>query len=565
MTLLSSIQIANNALIAAQLGLQVTSNNVANANTPGYIRQNLVLTPSPTQRYGGLLLGLGVDVAAVKQQTDRFLEERVRNANSDLASSTAQEDTYVQLESLIGELSDTDLSTSLSGFFNSIHDILNQPDSTSVRNLAVLQGRTLTEDIRRLYDRVGQIRTDVNKQIGDSAGRINGLLGNVARLNVQIAIAEGGGTIASDAVGLRDKRSQALSELSSIIDIQSVEQSTGDVTVFSGGDYLVFQGTVREVTATPVPSGDLNKYEIRLKDTDSRISTSSGELAGLYASRDTILTGFLDQLNTFSRNLQFEFNKLHSSGQGLVGLSDATGEFAVNDTTQALDHAGLSFTPVNGSFDVLIRNQQTGLTSTTQIRVDLNGLDEDTSLDDLATALNNIDGITAVVTPNRKLQIKGDSSLVTFGFANDTSGALASLGINNFFTGTGAGSIGVSDAIKADPSKFAASAGGIAEDTQVAVKLANLLNTPLASLGGSNLAVQYDRVVGEVTQGSAVTKSIADGFRTFHGTLDSQLLAIQGVNIDEEAIKMITYQRAFQASARVVSTINEMLDTLVKL
>jgi flagellar hook-associated protein 1 FlgK len=565
MTRFRTIQIANNALIAAQLGLQVTSNNVANANTPGYIRQSLILTPAATQRYGSLVLGLGVDVQAVVQQTDRFLEERVRNANSDLSNSAAQDDTYVQLESLIGELSDTDLSTSLSNFFNSIHDILNQPDSASVRNLAVLQGRTLTDDIRRLYDRVSQIRTDVNTKIGSSADRINGLLGEVARLNVQIAIAEGGNSIASDAVGLRDKRSVALGELSSMIDIQAVEQETGDVTVFTGGDYLVFQGTVREVEAAVVPGGDLNKYEIRLTDTDSAISTSSGELAGLYTSRDSILTGYLDQLNTFTRNLQFEFNKLHASGQGLVGLSDVTSEFAVNDASLALDQAGLTFTPVNGTFDVLVRNQQTGLTTTSQIRVDLNGLDDDTSLDDLAAALNNIDGISAVVTPNRKLQIKGDSSLVTFGFANDTSGALASLGINTFFSGSGASSIGVSEAIKADPSKFAASAGGIAEDTAVAVKLANLLSTPLSSLGGSNLAVQYDRMVGEVSQGAAVTKSVTDGFRTFHSTLDSQLLSIQGVNIDEEAIRMISYQRAFQASARIVSTINELLETLVNL
>jgi flagellar hook-associated protein 1 FlgK len=565
MTLFSSIQIANNALIAAQLGLQVTANNVANANTPGYIRQSLVLTPSPTQRYGGVLLGLGVDVAAVIQQTDRFLEERVRNAFSDLSNSATQEETYVQLETLIGELSDTDLSTSLSEFFNSIHDILNQPDSVSVRNLAVLQGRTLTDDIRRLYDRVSQVREDVNKQIHGTADRINGLLHDIARLNVQITVAEGGGAISSDAVGLRDKRSQALSELASIIDIQAVEQTTGDVTVFTGGDYLVFQGTVREVRSEPVPDGQLNKYEIRLKDTDSRISTSSGELAGLYASRDTILTSFLDQFNQFTRSLMFEFNKLHSSGQGLVGLSDVTSEFAVTDTTLPLDHAGLAFTPVNGSFDILVRNQQTGLTTTTQIRVDLNGLDEDLSLEDLAAAINDIDGISAVITPNRRLQIKSDSTLVTFGFANDTSGVLAALGINNFFSGTGAANISVSQVISADPARFAASAGGIGEDTQIAVKLANLLNTPLASLGGSNLAVQYDRVVGEVTQGAAVTKSVTDGFRTFHSTLDSQLLAVQGVNIDEEAIRMITYQRAFQASARVVSTINELLEVLVNL
>lgn len=567
MTLLSSIQIANNALIANQLGLQVTSNNVANANTPGYIRQNLVLSPAPTQKYGGLLLGLGVNVDAVVQQTDRFLEERVRNASSDLANSAAQEDTYVQLESLIGELSDTDLSTSLSKFFNSIHDILNQPDSASVRNLAVLQGRTLTDDVRRLDQRVREIRTEVNGQISSSADRINALLKNVSDLNLQISIAEGGNTSASDAVGLRDKRSLALGELSSLIDITAVEQKTGDVSVFSGGDYLVFQGTYREVEAVVQKdkSGDFSPYEIRLKETDAPIATTGGKVAGLIASRDTILGGFLNQLDGFTKNLMFEFNKLHSSGQGLTGLSNVTSEFAVDTTVDPLDHAGLTFTPVNGSFDVLVRNQQTGLTATTQIRVDLNGLDEDTSLDDLAAAINNIDGLTAVITPNRKLQIKGDSSLVTFGFANDTSGALAALGINTFFSGDGASSIGVSDAIKTDPSKFAASAGGIAEDTGTAVKLANLLNAPLPSLGGSNLAVQYDKVIGEVTQGSAVTKSVADGFRTFHSTLDSQLLAIQGVNIDEEAIRMIGYQRAFQASAKVVSTINEMLEVLVNL
>lgn len=565
MTLFSSIQIANNALIAAQLGLQVTSNNVANANTPGYIRQNLILTPGPTQRYGGLLLGLGVNVAAVVQQTDRFLEERVRNAASDLANSQTQDNTYVQLESLIGELSDTDLSTSLSNFFNSIHDILNQPDSASVRNLSVLQGRTLADDISRLDERVRGIRTDVNEQIGAAADRINGLLSKVADLNLQISIAEGGNTLASDAVGLRDQRNTTLAELSSIIDIQAVEQETGDVTVFSGGDYLVFQATHREVTTVINPQGDLNSYEIRLAETDAPISSSSGQLAGLFASRDTILTGFLDQLDSFTKNLMFEFNKLHSSGQGLVGLSNVTGEFAVNNTAAALDHAGLAFTPVNGSFDVQVRNQQTGLTTTTQIRVDLNGLDQDTSIDDLAAALNNIEGISASVTPNRKLQINSDSPLVSFGFANDTSSVLAALGVNTFFSGTGASSIGVSEAIRTDPAKFAASAGGIGEDTATAVKLANLLDTPLTSIGGSKLSVQYDRMIGEVTQGAAVTKSVADGFRTFHSTLDSQLLAIQGVNIDEEAIRMITYQRAFQASAKVISTINEMLDVLVNL
>src|SRR5215210_5796776 len=99
MSLFSSLQIANNALVAQQLGLQVTGNNVANANTPGYIREQLVLRPAPTQYHGGLLLGMGVEVEAVIQRTDRFLEERLRRSGADLANGEAQEAAYTEIES----------------------------------------------------------------------------------------------------------------------------------------------------------------------------------------------------------------------------------------------------------------------------------------------------------------------------------------------------------------------------------------------------------------------------------------------------------------------------------
>ena len=93
-----------------------------------------------------MLLGLGVSITGVIQKIDRFLEDRLRSASSDRASAETQEQTFQQLESLIGELGDTDLSTSLNNFFNSIHEVLNQPDSVPTRNLAVLQGVTLASD-----------------------------------------------------------------------------------------------------------------------------------------------------------------------------------------------------------------------------------------------------------------------------------------------------------------------------------------------------------------------------------------------------------------------------------
>ena len=565
MTLFSSIQSASNSLMAAQLGLQVTGNNIANANTPGYIRERLVLTPAPTQRYGNLLLGTGVDVEGVIQQTDRFLEERLRGAASDLANGETQENTYVQLESLVAELSDTDLSTSLTNFFNSIHDIANQPESTSVRNLAVLQGRTLADDIRRLDSRVRSVREDVNSQIISAADEINTLLKTIADLNLQIVKAEGGDTSPSDAVGLRDRRSETLGKLSKITDIRAVEQPTGDITVFSGGEFLVFAGNYRQVTAVLETNRGLSAAEIRITETDSPLITSSGELSGLLTSRDEILAGFIDSLDSFTQALVYEFNKVYAGGQGLAGHTLLQGEYAVADVNASLDQAGLDFTPVNGSFQVQVLNKQTGLRQSIDIQVDLNGLDDDTSLSDLAGQLDAIDGIAATITTDRRLKIESDSPLVEFSFADDTSGTLAALGINTFFTGSHASDIAVNSVVRARPQTFSASRGGIGEDTQNAARLANLLSEPLSTQGNLSLATLYDQMTSEITQGAAVTHSVAEGFRVFQKTLEGQFLAISGVNIDEEAVRMIMFQRAFQASARVISTISEMLDLLVNL
>ena len=157
MSLFSSIQMASNSLAANTIALQVVGQNISNANTPGYIREEVILSPAPTQRYGGLLLGMGVRVEAVVQKMDTFLEQRLRNAISEETSSGTLEQTYNDLEKLIGELDETDLSTSLDNFFNSISEILNQPENISVRHLAVLNGETLATDINRLAGEVGEL------------------------------------------------------------------------------------------------------------------------------------------------------------------------------------------------------------------------------------------------------------------------------------------------------------------------------------------------------------------------------------------------------------------------
>lgn len=565
MSLFSSIQMASNTLRVNQIAMQVVGQNMANASTEGYIREEVVLSPAATQQYGGLLLGMGVQIDGVVQKLDIFLEERLRAAVSDHSGLEAQRDLYVQLEQLVGELSDTDLSSSLTKFFSAISEALNQPESITARNLAVLQGKTLTSRINRLASRGQEAHDDLNSRVETMADDINRLIEEIRVLNVRIAEVEGGNASGSDAVGLRDQRLVALQDLSKLIDIRAKEQSNGTVSVYCGGEFLVIDGVSREVEAVTSTDSGTTRVDIHLQETASPLDASAGEYKGLLEARDTILTGFLDSLDDFTGTLAFEFNKVYSSGQGLSGYRELTSEETVDAADQPLDEAGLNFTPVNGSFQVLVRNTDTGLTQTTDIQVDLNGLDDDTTLADLVAQLNAVDGISASLTPSNGLTMSSDSPDSEFAFAEDTSGVLAALGLNTFFTGSTALDLGVNEIAQGDPGKFAASRGGIAADMENAVILAGFFDRPLESQNGNSLSEIYEQMVGGITQGSAVTGALTDGANSFLETLNGQKLATSGVSIDEETINLIGYQQAYQASARFISVLSGLFEALLNM
>lgn len=304
MSLFGTMRIASNTLQADQIAMQVIGQNVANANTPGYIREEVILAPAPPQRLGNLLLGLGVDVKAVVQKIDNFLEERLHGAVSDVGSSAVQEQTYAQLEGIIGELTDNDISTAMTKFFSSISEVLNQPEDVSAHNMVALQGTTLTDEIRQMANRVQTIRQDVNDRVIATGDTINRLVEDIRVLNVRIAEAEGGDVSNSDAVGLRDQRLQDLEDLAKIVPIRVVEQPGGGVVVYSGGDFLVSEGISRKVRVVFESDRGLGKAEIRFVETDSPVDSSNGELHGMMTVRDDVLGGYLDRLERLRRHLR---------------------------------------------------------------------------------------------------------------------------------------------------------------------------------------------------------------------------------------------------------------------
>jgi len=570
MSLFGSIQMGANTLQAMQIGLQVTGNNIANANTPGFVRQEVIYSPAPVQKIGNLVLGLGVQVDAIVDKIDKFVLDRLIGARGDRAGAEVKEEAYTEIEDLLNGLSgETDLSTIFTNFVNSIGGVLEDPSNPAARNLVITQGDTLASTLNSLSQRATSIRDEFNDRIVASADEINSLTETIRKLNVQVATVEGSGASASDAGGLRNERQQAIDRLSEILGITVNEQTSGAVNISVGGESLVFEGQ-RQVIEVEIASVDGKSVgTVQFASTKSPVLSSVGELPGLYAARDEIVGGFSAGLDQLAGLFAFEFNKLHTQGQGLVGFDELESVNTIADADLALDAAGLDFSPVSGHFELLVYNTAQKVTETHDIFIQLEGLDDDTSLNDLRAAIDAIDGVSATISSAGRLEITSDSADTQFAFKGDTSGVLAALGINTFFTGSNARDIGINSELRGlgNEAKFAASAGGLGlpSDSANALGLSKFLDLSLDSAGGLTVPDIYDRLVNGISQGATVAGSIADGFRIFENTLDGQLQAVAGVNIDEEAINLITLQRIYQASARFIQAAAEMLDVLIQL
>ena len=565
MSLQGVIRMGANALQANQIAVQVCGQNIANVNTPGYIREEAILETAPAQDFGRFSLGLGVMVDAVVMQIDQFLEDQLRGSVSEVAGWEQLEYAYTQLQTILGELADSDLSTALTNFFSSISEVLNQPESVSARQNAVISGVTLSDHMRQIRERVINYRDDCDRKVELLGDDVNRLVSTIAELNIQIATIEAGSSSGSDAVGLRDQRLKALEELSEIVDIRVAIQQSGGVNVYCGGDYLVFEGLYRTVEIVTGESHGQTVSYLEMAETGRRLDAQSGSLVGLYDGRDDVCGTFVEEWDDLGATLIYEFNKIYSGGQGLVGYETLTSDIAVDDPDAALNNADLDFTPTNGSFEILLTNTKTDITTKSIVKVDLTGQGHDTTLNSLAAAINDVGGISAEVTAGDRLKIEATDPNEQFAFAEDTSGVLAALGLNVFFTGSSAENIDVDQDVVDNPSLFAASRGGIAADSDNALLLADFNDMPIESQNGESLVAMYDSIVGTLAQMGHACSMQTETASVYENSLRSEKLAISGVNLDEEAIKLISYQQAYQASARLISTVNELMDTLLAL
>lgn len=563
-----SFQIGRSALAAYQAALSVAGQNIANVGNPDYTRQTgrlAALAAGPS--IGGIRPGAGVTLASLRRNVDEALESRLRLAAAQRSGAEQVSQSLRQTEALYNELSDQDISSQLSELFGAFGSLQTQPGDSTQRDLILGSADGLVRSFTRIRSGLVQQVRELNDQATVVANHANSIIGEVARLNQQVVVAEADGVTVASA--LRDRRDSLIRDLGEIMDITTREQPGGAVNVYINSQPLVDFNRSRGIAVDRVLEDGLEIASVRFADDRTPITVREGKLAGLLTSRDSYIRDQLTRLDTLAGGLIYEVNKIHSSGAGLVGYTALTSERAVRSTSAVLNttDAGLPFPVRNGTFFVKVRDVESGAVTTRQIDIDLDGLNgNDTTLESLRAQLDAVPGVTATIGADNRLSLSADNGS-DISFADDNSGVLAALGLATFFKGTNAATIGIADAVDADPRLIAASVSGAANDGENAGRMAQLAASDVTSalLGNRSIANYHSDMVGDL---AVIGGAALDGYEAADAVyqgLYAQRESISGVSLDEEAINMTKYERAYQGAARYITVLNEMTDEVLRL
>jgi len=578
------LNIATTALSAQQYGLGVTSQNIANVNTAGYSRQTPVLVAEQPLMTDGLLLGRGVDTEQVSRSCDQLIENKLMQEKSTMSSSSEMEKYMQVLEGYFNENSGTSISTMLSDFWNGWYDISNNPSGTSERISLYEQSALLSEQFNALGIDLIRLDTDLTGAVASGIETINKITNEIAQVNGQIVSMETN-NVAND---LRDKRNTLVSELNEYLDIQSFEQSDGSLTIVAARGCTLVQGS----SSSDLEMGGTDGDRVRWQNSsgsyvDITNHLANGKLGGWLDMRDEIVDKYKLDLDALAKEVIWSVNRQHSQGVGLEGFSSVTGTYVVSDTGEELGtiDSGLDFYDriSDGTFNLWVYDGNGAVVggSATSITIDADA--GGTTLTSLGNDIDAAANISASITTDGKLKIDADSGY-TFAFSGDNSNVLAALGVNTFFTGSGAGSMGGNDTIGLNKNLIAA--GRV--DSDGAIASGNNTNAmAVTDLQSTSLSISQwtcDRINGN-TQGS-ITTTIEEYYHSMVGAMGitsasvsrersfSEMMvnelstirdSISAVSIDEEMTNLIKFQHAYAAAAKLIGVADEMLTTLLEL
>jgi len=567
-------------LKTSQRQLATTGRNIANDNTPGYIRQRTEQSSQAAGYSGAGYTGNGVQADTTIRFYEEFLEQQVRDSHSQLSRFESYHELSGQIDNILGN-SDTGLSPSLDNFFNAVQESNNYPASTAARSVLLTSANNLTDRFQLIHNQLNELNNQSNTRLADISSEISARSKSIARLNEQIASYRGNGS----PNNLLDRREQLIMEVAERIDVNVEYDNNGQgaVNVFVGsGQPLVL---ANNGYAIGVSQGEYSSAEREILLYGGKGSTAiteqiqGGELQGVLDFKEEVLNPAFNALGNIAAGLSAEFNDQHQMGMTLressPGVFNLGGDFfsdlrGPNQVLSSSNNQGTAAFGYNlGDTAVLTSSDfemsfgsAAGVDTFTLTRLE-DGISFSGSGASSAAALTALNSDLANLPANSINTSQGFSLSLTSGaiqsgdkFLIQPTHDLASkmaVQVNDVKDIALANPLQLSHGINNNPT----------DDNRNGLQLAELQSKKSMLNSSSDFQSAYGLMtagVGTLTHSSSLDISAQT-------TINEQTLAsrnsLSGVNLDEEAANLLKFQQSYMAATKVISAADDVFKTLL--
>lgn len=612
------------ALQAFQQAIAVTSNNVANASTPGYDVESVDLAAAAPQESGNVPIGSGVVVSSVTRAYSQAAANQLNASQSSLAQLNELQNYTNQIDNLFGTTA-AGLTSALQSYYSGWSAVADDPTSTAARQALIGNATALAQNLNTTSTQLNALNSDVNTQITADVQQINSASTQISALNQQIAASAGSGQAPN---ALLDQRDELVSNLSQLVGVTTTSNSDGSINVYIGnGQPLVLDGNTYALSTVP-NQFNASQLEIASASSDgSSISGSitSGDLGGLLAARTQAIDPALNQLGQIATAIAQSANTQQASGLDLNGqlgsplfsigapvatassantddttasvsisdigaltsdnylLSYSNGAYSLTDETTganvALTGAGteaspltaaglsivLSGTPASGD-EFLIQPTAQAAGSLGVALTDPNGLAAagaiQTSASDDNTGTGTISAGTVTDAADPDLL-----DTVTIEFTSPTTYSINGAGNYAYTAGGNIADNGWQVQISGAPATgdtftVQSNASGTGDNTN-ALAFANQQSQGLLSGGAQSVSDAVSTLISAVGAQAQQVNTAQTAQTAVNTQAQTNVQSITGVDLDQEAANLMQWQQAYQASAQALSVANSLFTTLL--
>lgn len=554
------LSLAANTMQINSRSLEIIGQNISNANTPGYSRQQAVTELSPfgysVSYPANGSYSLGSKLSSVERFRSDILDESFRRESSNQGLLEAKGEYQDQISEIFSEDSDYSLGSTLNQFWDSWNQAANNPEDKALREMVISQGDVLALSINQKSNKLEDLTTRVEKDIYSTVDEINSILEDLAKINYDVIKSV---PDSFETNILLDRKDELIDKLSNLANIQVDKEVKDSIAIYLDGTPLISERDAMKLTVQENIDGSFHI----MAATGREVNVSGGQLGGYMEIKSNYIPQYKTDLNQWTQSLITEVNNVHKFGYGLDGSTGldffkGTGAGDIDVNLSNTNELALAVPRLTSSGSINTTGNIVSLSMSLQSQtasfeiapdalgqLDINGVTIDwDQTQTFGQILDNISTATGITW-----KFDSVSQKLSFSAPTNSSDIVITDNTGNF-----------SQFLKLDTATLVKGSPG---DGENAIKMFELSDKQV--FGKETINSKYQTNISKVGYDAHFTKTSLETQNDFIDSLTEKRDSVSGVSIDEEVILMMKYQRSFQAGARLASVIDEMLQSMINM